>query len=73
MTHFHFQYERNSTAKPSDIKDLNFGAVPKGANVEGKPREAERECIDRYDSCIQFHKQVTLTFSTEIYVYKIVP
>jgi hypothetical protein len=31
--------------------------VPKGANVEGKPREAIKDCIDRHAECPAFMKQ----------------
>lgn len=37
--------------------DLMNAPVPKGANPEGKPRETDRECVDRHDTCKQFHAQ----------------
>ena len=30
--------------------------IPKGANPEGKPREAEKACIDRHEECKAFKK-----------------
>lgn len=32
------------------------GTIPKGANSEGKPREAVKDCIDRHTECIQFQR-----------------
>jgi hypothetical protein len=30
-------------------------AVPKGANTDGKPREAHPEaCVDRHEECVEF-------------------
>lgn len=34
----------------------NTGAIPKGANAEGKPREAQKECVDRYPDCVEYHR-----------------
>eukprot|EP01039_Chlorochromonas_danica_P003272 gene3272-3586_t len=31
--------------------------IPKNANIEGKPREAPRDCLDRHIECQQFYKQ----------------
>lgn len=32
------------------------GTIPKGANSEGKPREAVKDCIDRHTECVQFQR-----------------
>jgi len=32
-------------------------ALPKGANPDGKPREAEKDCSDRHDVCKSYAKQ----------------
>jgi hypothetical protein len=37
--------------------DVNGVEVPKGANTEGKPREAVKECLDRHSECIGFEQQ----------------
>eukprot|EP01038_Epipyxis_sp_PR26KG_P013148 gene13148-17616_t len=31
--------------------------IPKGANSQGKPRDAIKDCIDRYDVCAQYAAQ----------------
>jgi hypothetical protein len=31
-------------------------AIPKGANAEGKPREATKDCLDRHEQCVDFAK-----------------
>ncbi len=30
--------------------------APKGANSQGKPREAVKECFDRHEQCVDFAK-----------------
>jgi hypothetical protein len=34
----------------------SLSSVPKGANSEGKPREAVKDCLDRHKECIDFKK-----------------
>jgi hypothetical protein len=36
---------------------VNTATLPKFANVEGKPREAVKDCIDRHSECLGFERQ----------------
>lgn len=38
----------------SAFGDINKDAIPKGANPEGKPREAIKDCLDRHQECKAF-------------------
>lgn len=47
------------TVEGEEIVDLGTSVVvPKGANTEGRPREAVKDCVDRYPSdCAGFVRQ----------------
>jgi hypothetical protein len=44
--------EEGSMAVPAATAD-----IPKGANPDGRPREAIRDCVDRHDQCVGFARQ----------------
>lgn len=49
--------KNKSGTSPSSVIDFSNIPVPKGSNPEGKPRPADRDCVDRYDECVAFRDQ----------------
>ena len=52
-----FQLSNAQTCAEDDVQcKINAGIIPKGANPDGKPRAAERECKDRYPQCVDYEQ-----------------
>ena len=52
---------RNPDAVPDSIDlisiELPDPELPKGSNMNGTPREASKDCLDRHEQCIDFEAQ----------------
>jgi hypothetical protein len=49
-------FAQEETCSANGICTASTISVPKGANPEGKPRQAEKKCVDRHKQCIGFQK-----------------
>ncbi len=49
--------ECQAGSNPDGTCIANFDTIPIGANADGRPREAIKECKNRYDQCNQFFNQ----------------